>query len=153
MLFRRQNTSLSPAEMGGLLSRIRFLSEAENLASFAHRIGQIGRLRGRPDVTVAACVPLQRKGSRPRFQAIGRNSYDWNFELIVREYEMVAKSAVRLKLDWPTVNRNLRLGMGAAVEDQVGRDLLTDAVEQEPAADDPAQQQPWPDEPAGRHAA
>src|ERR1700732_5392728 len=92
------------------------------LTSCAHGIGQIDRLRGRPDITVAACISTQRKGSRPCFYAVRRNGYDWDFELIVRAFEMVTESAVWLKLDRSAVNCNLRLRMGAAIEDHLGID-------------------------------
>src|SRR5437870_2848077 len=93
------------------------------LSPCAHRNSQMAGLRRRPDVSVAGSASLQRKGRRPGFNAIGRDGYDRDFEVIVREYEMVAERAVRLKLDRPAIDRNLRLRMGAAIENDLRIDV------------------------------
>src|SRR5437879_5123988 len=93
------------------------------LAPCSHWNGQMCRLRCRSDISRASSASFQGKGSRPGFSSIGRNSYDRNFELIVREYKMVAECAVRLKLDGPAVDRNLCLRMGASIENDFRIDV------------------------------
>jgi len=71
------------------------------------------------DVSIPRRISLQEESCRPRFHAVRRDGYDRNFELIVREFEMVAERPVWLQLNGSASNSDLCLWIRAAVENHL----------------------------------
>ena len=77
------------------------------------------RLRCSADVSIPGCISLEEESRRPRFDAVRRDGDNRNFELIVREFEMISERAIWLELNGSAGNRDLRLRISAAVENHL----------------------------------
>src|ERR1700724_4506066 len=77
------------------------------------------RLCGSANDSIPRCVSLQEESRRPRFHAVRRDGDDRNFELVVREFEMVPERPIWLQLNGSASNSDLCLGIRAAVENHL----------------------------------
>src|SRR5271165_1988246 len=77
------------------------------------------RLCRSADLSISRRISLQEESCRPRFHAVRRDGDDRNFELIVREFEMVPERPIWLQLNGSASNSDLCLRIRAAVEDHL----------------------------------
>src|SRR5438067_2430797 len=93
------------------------------LALFADWLAQILWLRGVADFALSRGGAVECQRGAALFASVRRLRDDRNFVVAIREFEMEPEAAVGIQRDLFAVNPNLRIGMRAAIENDLGVDV------------------------------
>src|SRR6266480_6701881 len=81
------------------------------------------RLRSIADFTTALGAPCEGERGAARFDAVCRPGDDRNREFSVAQREVITESSIRVELDLVAADPDGRIGVSAAVEDDLGVDV------------------------------